>query len=711
MIDYSNNFYLVENNQQQQVQFLEEKRKTMQPPIAPKKPQVLNINNEKLVDDYAWLKEYPKVENPKIIDYLNQENAYYKQIMGPLKAEEDAIYHEILGRIKLQDSSVPIQHDNYYYYTRTEEDSNHIIFCRKKDNLDKLEEIILDANILAKKSEYFNLGAFNISANHQMAAYSSDINGSERFTINIKDLNNNTLLNDVIEGTIGSIVWHNNNQGFFYAKLNDDWRTDKVFYHKLSDDPKNDKLIITENDPLFRISIDKSTSERFVLINRSGHNSNDVWYIDMHDAEMTPKLIAERKDDHQYEVSHHKDFFYISTNNKGRNFRLVKAPIEKPQLENWQEIIAHDPNIYLVDFDNYEKFFTVTFREQGLNKIKIYDYDNLSSQEITFPDSSYQASTIYTDYKYPTLRISYTSLNTPISQLEYNLVTKKTLTLKTQEIPSGYNKDLYKTERIWATSTDGIKVPISLVYKKELFKNDGSNPLYLYGYGSYGYAIPPAFRPTIISLLDRGFVYAIAHIRGGDDLGYDWYESAKFLNKKHTFNDFMSSAEYLISKKYTDKGNIVISGGSAGGMLMGVCLNEKPHLYKAAIADVPFVDVLNTMLDEKLPLTPGEFKEWGNPKDPEYFNYIKSYSPYDNVKKQAYPNIYVTAGLNDPRVTYWEPAKWVAKLRDSKTDNNIILLNTNMDAGHAGASGRFGTYRDKAKEFNFIFKIFDIRVN
>ncbi len=679
------------------------------PPVAKKIPYHREVHAQPLADDYHWLREYPKVENAEILNYLQDENKYYHQVMDQHQPQEDAIYEEIISKIKLKDTSVPIKKDDYFYYYRTEENSNYRIICRKHLTLENKEEILLDPNHLATSSKYFVLGASKVSHNHQKIAYGVDLDGSERFSIRVKDLKTQHLLIDEIHDTIGNIVWSLDDRGFYYEKLNKDWRVDKIYYHHLGTLASEDKLIISEPDPTFRLSIYESASKHYVFINISSSDANEIWYIGHDDEDMIPHLIKKRSADNLYEVEHHREYFYLLTNDMGKNFRLIRTKVQELEQKYWQEIIAHQSQVYLQNFSPYEDYFVVVSKENGLEQIKVFAYDSWQHQVISFPDASYKLSLNNTPYHDQSFRVSYSALNTPVTEFLYDTVTKKLSVLKVQEIPSGFNKEDYQVERIWASSIDQVAIPISLVYHKGLFKKDGSNPLYLYGYGSYGISVPASFRPQIFSLLDQGFIYAIAHIRGGDDLGFKWYEDAKFLNKKLTFQDFIQCAKHLINQQYTAAGNIVIAGGSAGGMLVGACLNQASSLYKCAIAAVPFVDVLNTMLDDSLPLTPGEFKEWGNPiKDKNYFDYMLSYSPYDNVSAQRYPSIFVSAGINDPRVTYWESAKWVAKLRAMKLDTNLLVYKVNLDAGHAGASGRFGYYRDIAQEYNFIFKVFGI---
>lgn len=666
------------------------------------------------IDPYHWLRDahWPNMKDPEILAYLEAENNYYHTTMKPFAAREEMIYEELLKRIKLADESVPVKRDQYYYYTRTNEDSNYPIVCRKLNSLSSPEEIILDFNELALGHDFFSFQAVSISPDHQKVAYSFDTTGGERFRIQIKDLNDNSMLSDNIPDTISDIIWHENGKGFFYCKLNENWRTDKIFYHELGDSSGNDILVFQEQDVRYHLQLYKSASKRFIFINSVSKEDSEIVYLDCSSDSLQPKLFLKRVFKHLYFADQMNNDFFILTNDLGKNFRLVKTAIDKPDQKYWQEVIPHSSSSYLQKMDLYQHYFAVQSREQGLEIIKIYSYSDIDHPEIIpFQDPTYNANIVPTTADALGVRIIYSSLNVPETTLEYQFDSKKVVTLKVKEIPSGYDSKQYQSERLFANTKEGIKIPISLVYKKSLLRKDGTNPLYLYGYGSYGYGIPASFRSSIISLLDKGFVYAIAHIRGGDEMGYEWYENAKFLTKKRTFTDFIAAAEYLIQEKYTQKGNIVIAGGSAGGLLIGACINERPDLYKAAVAHVPFVDVLNTMLDETLPLTPGEFKEWGNPAEEEYYHYMKSYSPYENVKAQDYPALYVTAGINDPRVTYWEPAKWVAKLREMKTDNNLLFLETYMHAGHAGAPGRFGYLRDTAKEYNFIFKVFSISDN
>ena len=516
-------------------------------------------------------------------------------------------------------------------------------------------------------------------------------------------------MSDVLEN-VSSIIWDELEQGFFYTKMDDKWRSKELYYHKLGAQQKDDTLLYKEKDETFYVSIDKTSDYKYIILHSGNSTSTELQYIDSHASKHKLHMLIPRREDHLCSVDHVHDHFYIQTNDKGKNFRLVRVKDSNPIFKNYEEIVSHSDEKYLLNVDLYDDFFVTEIKEKGLPQIRLLNYNLQELDSIKFPDPTYTASAIYSCHDDDSeLLIGYSSPVSPSTVFKYTVANRKMKQIKVQEIPSGYNKEEYKCERVFAESRDGkTKIPVSLIYKKSLFKKDGSNPLFLYGYGSYGISIPPSFSVSALSFLDRGFVYAIAHIRGGDDLGFKWYEDAKFLNKKLTFNDFIDCAKSLIKKKYTSRGNIAISGGSAGGMLIGTAINEEPELFKAAVAVVPFVDVLNTMLDDTLPLTPGEFKEWGNPKEKKFFDYIKSYSPYDNIKSQKYPTLYVKGGLNDPRVTYWEPAKWVAKLRDSKLDKNLLVFETNMDAGYSGKTGRFYRIKENSRMYAFIFSVFGV---
>ncbi|MDR0296712.1 MAG: S9 family peptidase [Rickettsia sp.] len=682
----------------------------MKLPIADKIDYSFSLHGQKITDEYAWLRdsEWPNVSDKKIIEYLRAENKYSEQFFEPLQKEKDKIFEELKGRVKLADQSTYVKKDSYYYYTRTEENTDYPIYCRKMGSVDAPEEIILDVNAVAKDNKFTDVGLVTLSPDHMLLAYSVDFTGDEQYTIKIYNLKTKEYLPDEIDNVSRNIIWHEELKGFFYMPVNENFRCDKLMFHSLGDLTSNDKLVHYITDTLYQLNVSKSSSRQYIFVDVSGHNENETYAIEMCDHSFQPKLIRASKDGVFYDVEHNGDSFYISTNEGAKNFRIVLVDVHNFQNDLWENnYIPEDTTRYLSGFDITNNYLIVNYRDQGLPVIKIKHLKEQSEKVIHFPDASFTALAVSTNFDEDDIRVNYSSLARPNTTYSYDFNSDQLSILKVQEIPSGFNPEEYMVERIFADN-DGVKVPITLLYKKSLFKKDGKNPLYLYGYGSYGVSIPVSFRNTAISLVNRGFVYALAHIRGGDDLGHDWYEAAKFLNKKRTFDDFIVSAKELIKEKYTSKGDIVVCGGSAGGMLIGAVINKQPELFKAVLAHVPFVDVLNTMLDEELPLTPSEFKEWGNPKELDYFNYIKSYSPYDNIKAQNYPSLFITAGISDPRVGYWEAAKWAAKIRATKTDDNILLLKTNMDSGHKGSSGRFDYLKEAADDIIFIFRIFGI---
>ena len=655
-------------------------------------------------DPYDWLrdKNWPKVEDKEIIEYLEAENEYFQQVTASNKELEKEIYQELKDREKEEDDSYPIKRDNYYYFSRKVKDKEYSIICRGSD---KGEEILLDGNLLAEGKSSFSLGATTISKDHTKIAYAYDSDGSERYTIEIKNLENNRILEDKIDETLGGIVWNKEGSGFYYLRVNENWRPDRVFFHLLGTKKEDDVLIYQEIDSGFYVDIDKTTSEDYLIISAGNGSSNEDRYLSLDDSSHDLKNVIKRKKDQLYSLDHINENFYLLINDKGKNFRLVRSDFK---FKQFIEIIPHSEDYYLTDIALYKEYLVISKRVLGLNKIECYcikTYDFIGEVELT--EEVYQVNILHTNKEDKYLRINYSSLTTPSSILEYDFESKEIYIRKVEEVKN-YDQSKYCTKRLWADSKDGVKIPISIVYRKDKFSSENTNPMLLYGYGSYGAGMSAWFRSNIISLLDRGFIYAIAHIRGGDELGFDWYESAKFLNKKRTFEDFIASAEYLIKEKYTNSSKLAIMGGSAGGLLMGAVVNQRPDLFKAVVAMVPFVDALNTMLDESLPLTPLEFEEWGNPKEKDFYDYIKSYSPYDNVLKQNYPNMLVTAGLTDPRVGYWEAAKWVAKLRIYKQNNNLLILKTDMDAGHGGKSGRFKRLEEVAMIYSFILSVLDL---
>jgi oligopeptidase B len=688
------------------------KESEMPAPKAVKIEHETKAGDNAIRDNYFWMRDkgWPKsVTEEPILTHLKEENAYTEHFFKSLDSTTDKLFNELKGRIKLTDQDVYTKVDNYYYYTRTEEALSYPIFCRKFGAMDAPEEIVLDVNQLAEGKKFTKIGAVAVNSSHSKLAYSVDFAGDEKCEIKVWDFDTGQHMSDSIKNCAGNIVWHNNREGFFYTPVREDHRVDTVMFHDLGSDAKVDKKIFAESNAEYQVMIEKSKSRQYLFIGSEGHSDSEKHLVSLNDDALQTQLIKAKKANIKYEVEHNGNYIYMLTNDVGDNFRIVRSEIQNLNYDNWAEYIPLDKNKPLDDFDMSEDYLVLNYKQDGLSSVKMLHLKDGRAQFLTFPDEAYAAVGSVSNFLENDLRVEYSSLSRPRTIYSYDFDKNKLNILKETEIPTGHQPDDYQVKRVWAMHGD-TKIPVSLVYKKSLFKNDGSNPLYLYGYGSYGIEVAPSFRSTILSLVDRGFVYAIAHIRGGSDLGYDWYLSAKFLNKKNTFEDFIACTEMLINDKYTSKGNIVIMGGSAGGMLVGAAINMKPDLYKAVVAHVPFVDVLNTMLDETLPLTPLEYNEWGNPKDPKYFDYIKSYSPYDNIVAQNYPHIYVTAGISDPRVGYWEPAKWVAKLREMKTDESIVLLKTNLDAGHQGASGRFDALKEVAEEFAFIIKIFNINM-
>ncbi|NJK35015.1 MAG: S9 family peptidase [Oscillatoriales cyanobacterium SM2_2_1] len=672
-------------------------------PIAPIHPHTYTLHGQTITDDYFWLRDR---QDPQVMDYLQAENGYTEAVLEPQQELREQLYQELKSRIKEDDSSPPAKSDNYYYYSRVESGKQYRIHCRKRDSLDTAEEILLDGNELAETLPYFSLGIFDISLNHEILAYSVDSDGSESYTIRFKNLVTGALFPEELPHTYYSSAWGNDNQTFYYAVLDDAQRPYRIYRHHLGTPVTADELLYEETDSQFFIGVSKSNDDRYIFLDVDGSITSEVHLLSADDPTAKFQCFAPRQRGIEYDIFHHEGYFYIHTNEDALNFRLLKTPVTTTARSAWEEVIPHDPECLLEGVEEFKTFWVIYERRLGLQFLRIWDLRSGEKHEIEVNDPTYS---IYgaANYEYDTeiFRFAYSSMVLPTTVYDYDVRSRQKVIVKQDEVPGGYDPDLYASERLWATAEDGQRVPISLVYAKSV-PRDGSAPLYLTGYGAYGISSNAYFSSLRLSLLERGFVYAIAHIRGGSDLGRSWYESGKFLHKKNTFTDFIACAEHLIAQGYTTTGMVAISGGSAGGLLMGAAVNLRPDLFRAAIADVPFVDVLNTMLDDTLPLTQLEFDEWGNPQDEVYFNYIQSYSPYDNVTSQAYPHLLVTAGLNDPRVTYWEPAKWVAKLRRLKTDQNLLLLKTNMDAGHGGSSGRYERLKEEALEFTFLLRVF-----
>ncbi|NVD29127.1 S9 family peptidase [Parasphingorhabdus flavimaris] len=678
-------------------------KKLTRPPFAEQRPHSYKRHGYVVNDPWHWLKDarYPVVEDEDVLAYLKAENQWFEQNMADRKPLIQSLFQEMKARIKEDDSSVPQKDGDWLYWAKFEEGMQYRQHWRKAVSGGE-DQLMLDENVLAEGKEYFRLGAASVSPDGRLLAYAYDDNGSERFEARIKDLSSGELLPDIIPGTLSSLVWSADSKMLLYGLANEQWRTDNARIHVLGTDIIDDVELYHEDDEGFRVGIGLTHSEKYITISTGDHETSEVRLVPTDNPLAKPILVSARKVGREYEVEEHDDMLYILTNDEHVNFRLATAPIADP--DNWKTLIAGSDEFYLTDVCTFKDFYVTEGRENGLDQIEIRSYgDPGKVGRIAFPEASYSAGLDDNpEYDVDKLRLSYDSMVTPSTAFDYHLDNQSLETLKVQEIPSGYDASQYVTERLMIEVRDGTVVPVSLVYRKDS-KIDGSAPLHLYSYGAYGYAVPPSFSTTRLSLVDRGFVYAIAHIRGGDDLGRNWYLDGKLTKRTNTFNDFVDVARGLIAKGYTSEGRITASGGSAGGELMGAIVNSDPELWGAIVAHVPFVDVLNTMQDESLPLTPGEWPEWGNPiTDKTAFEYIRSYSPYDQVSAQAYPPMLITGGLNDPRVTYWEPAKWTARLRATKTDDNILLLKTNMGAGHGGKSGRWNALEETAEEFAFI---------
>ena len=674
-------------------------------PAAPRRPHTITTHGDARVDPWHWLREQ---EDPATMEYLRAENAYTEAFLEPLQSLQSAIYDEIRGRIKEDDNTVPEKEDEYYYYVRYEEGGQYPIHCRKRGSEDGPEEILLDVNALAEGRDYTFLGSFANSPDHRLFAYGVDFDGSEQFTIHVLDLETGATLPDAIPNTYYSLQWANDSRTFYYSVLDEHHRPVSIYRHTLGNDPATDELVYHEDDARFFVGVDKSNSRRFIYVFSGGNNMSEWRFLDANDPNAAPTLIEPRAADFEYDVVDHDDRFVIRHNGSGaRDFMLSTTPVTAPGWDNWTEFMAHEPGRPLRGLQAYREHLVVSCRRDGLPQVMVLRLSDGDVHYIAGVDEDDFAMSPRPGWEFDTtsLRFSYTSMKTPASVYDYDMASRQRVLRKQQEIPSGYDGDQYETRRIWATARDGTPVPISLLMRKGT-SIDGSAPLYLYGYGSYGITMEAGFSISALSLVNRGFIYAIAHIRGGMEMGWDWYENGKLLNKRNTFNDFIDCAEHLIAQGYTSAGRIAAAGGSAGGMLMGAVVNARPDLFGCIVAHVPFVDVLNTMLDDTLPLTTMEYNEWGNPNDAEYYEYMRTYSPYDNVQEQDYPPMLVTGGISDPRVTYWEPTKWVAKLRATRTDDNPLLLKIHMDSGHAGASGRFERIKEVAEEYAFVLHAF-----
>ncbi len=677
-------------------------------PVAEKKEHWRNIHEDKVLDNYYWMYDYfgKGPDSTKAVDYLKEENAYLKKVMEPTEKFQETLFNEMKSRIKEKDESAPVFKNGYYYYSRTDEGSQYYKYCRKKGNLNAKEEILLDVDQMAKGHSYYSIGGTQISEDNKLLAYSVDELSRRQYTIYVKNLESGVLLKDEVKNTEGNICWANDNSTFFYTSKNPTTLlSEKIKRHVLGTNETADATVYTENDKSNYIGVSKSKNKKYIFIHSSATMSSEIRMIDASKPLDNFKVFQPRIKNVIYDIIALDDKFLILTNEKAINFKLMECSLGNTNLSNWKEIIPNRNDVLIQGIEEFKDFMVVNERKNGLANMRIINLNDKTEYYINFAEAAYSADfNANPEYNSHTIRYNYSSFTVPTAIYDYDLVTKNKITVKQMEVLGGYNSSDYVSERIYATAKDGAKIPISLVYKKG-FKQDGKAPLLLYAYGSYGASMDVRFSSANLSLLNRGFVYAIAHIRGGQDLGRQWYEDGKLMKKKNTFTDFISCGEYLIQEKYTEKGHLYANGGSAGGLLMGAVANMAPELWNGIIAGVPFVDVVNTMLDESIPLTTNEFDEWGNPKNKDAYVYMKSYSPYENVEKKNYPNILVTTGLHDSQVQYFEPAKWVAKLRDMKTDSNFLLLRTDMDFGHGGASGRFDYLKNKAMDFAFLFAL------
>lgn len=668
------------------------------PPVAKVVPAELRIHGETRMDPYFWLREKT---DPEVIAYLEAENQYTEAVMAPTANLQNTLFDEILGRIQETDLTVPARDNEYLYYSRTEQGKQYSIHCRKRLGTET-EEILLDENELAKGQKYFRIDAIRPSTDQQLLAYSVDTAGDEIYTIFVKDLITGGVLADQVTGAHGALQWATDNTTLFYVTVDEAKRPDKVWRHTLGTAQGDDRLIFHETDERFFISIEKSRSKRFLFIRLHSKNASEVHYLPASEPQGTFRLIQPRQPEVEYSAEHQGEWFLIRTNEAAKNFRLMKAPIEDPDRRNWTELIGHRADVKLEAIDAFRDHLVVYERENGLRNLRVQNVTTGDTHYVGFEEPSYSVAPLDNfEYNTNVLRFRYTSLVTPSSIYDYDMEARTRELLKCEPVLGGYDPNDYISERMFATAADGARIPISLVYRKGTAR-DGSAPLLLYGYGSYGINSESTFASSRLSLLDRGLIYAIASIRGGAELGEEWHDQGKLKSKRNTFTDFIDAAEHLIKERYTANDRLAVLGGSAGGLLMGAVVNLRPELFHTVIAKVPFVDVLSTMLDASLPLTVTEYEEWGDPNEETAYLYMRSYSPYDNVERKAYPNMLITAGLNDPRVSYWEPAKWVAKLRAMKTDNNLLLLKTNMGSGHFGASGRYERIKETAFEYAFL---------
>jgi oligopeptidase B len=675
--------------------------------MAKKIPTKLEKHGHARVDNYYWLRER---ENPEVVKYLNEENERAAQVMAHTREFEEKLFEEIKGRFKQTDMSVPYKRDDYYYYTRFEEGKEYPIYARKCGALDQPEEIMLDGNILAQGHEFFSIGGSAVSFGQDLLAYAVDTQGRRIYTTYLKNLRSGELLTDVLPNVTENLAWANDNQTLFYGKQDETTlRQYQIYRHVVGTDPDKDELICQEDDETFVAYVFKTKSKKFLMIAASHTNSQEYRYLDADDPFGSFKIFLPRQREHEYHLDHIGDRFIIRTNDHAKNFRLMSTPVEQPDREHWQEIVPHREDVYLGDCELFKDYFVVEERARGLTQLRVVPWSGAGEHYLQFDEPAYRANlNVNLQFDTTMLRFEYTSMKTPLSIYDYDMTSKQRTLLKQEEVLGGFDAGNYITERLYARASDGTEIPLSILCRKGMEKK-GDNPLLLYGYGSYGLSIDAAFSPPRLSLVDRGFVFAIAHVRGGQEMGRQWYDDGKLLKKKNTFTDFIACAEFLIRERFTRPEKLFAMGRSAGGLLMGVVSNLRPDLFKGIVAEVPFVDVVTTMLDSSIPLTTGEYDEWGDPNRKEFYDYMLSYSPYDNVERKDYPAMLVTGGLHDSQVQYWEPAKWVAKLRELKTDKNRLLLKTNMDAGHGGASGRFRRHRETAFSYVFLLDLSGIK--
>ena len=684
-------------------------------PVAKKIPKELTIHDDTRIDNYFWMRlsdeqknaETPDAQTQDVLDYLNAENDYLSKAMAHTTNLQDKLYNEIVGRIKKDDQSVPVNDNGYSYYTRFEKGGDYALYCRKKLEKNAKEEVMLNGPLMAKNHAYYGFGGQSVSPDNKIITFSIDTISRRQYTIYLKNLETGELLKDKLDNTGGNATWANDGKTIFYTtKDPQTLRQNKIVKHVIGTNQSEDVVVYEEKDDTFRCGVGKTKSDAYLVIGSFQTLSTEFRVLDANTPNGEWKVIQPRTNNLEYSIDHFEDHFYIRTNHNAKNFKLVKTPVNKTEKENWVDVIPHRDNVYFQGMDLFKNYLVAEERKDGLRTIRVMKWDGTDDHYIQFNDPAYFAATTSNlDFDTDVLRYRYSSLTTPNSTYEYNMAEKKQLLLKQNEVADpSFAIENYTSERLFAAATDGTKIPVSLIYKKGIEKN-GKNPLLLYAYGSYGNSMEPTFSSTRLSLLDRGFVYAIAHIRGGQEMGRDWYENGKLLKKKNTFTDFIDVGKFLIDEKFTNSNHLYAYGGSAGGLLMGAVLNMEPNMWNGVIAAVPFVDVVSTMLDETIPLTTFEFDEWGNPKNKEYYDYMKSYSPYDNVEAKDYPNILITTGYWDSQVQYWEPAKWIAKLRELKTDDNLLAMYCNMETGHGGASGRFERYKRVALNYAFMLDL------